>query len=110
MVERSIESREWESWYEVDGREGRGLRENLVIRATNCDGHTYAVVRTTNGGGYIVVSVLTNDQYEFNTKSLWSSTAEGALREHERRESERRAGLSPTIRPLTFNPFAKIRR
>lgn len=109
LIERAIEAREWDIWYEVDEREGRGLRENLLIRAAHNSGDTYAVVRQSPDHTYVVVSVLTQKQYEFNTKSLWSSTPQGALREHERQEAEKRQGLSPTTRPLTHNPFSKIK-
>lgn len=109
LIERSIEARDWEIWYEVDPREDRGLRENLVICAPHPSGPTYAVVRQPPDHSYVVISVLTQKQYEFNKRSLWSSTPQGARKEHERVEEEKRRGLSPSARPLTFNPFQKIK-
>lgn len=109
LIERAIEARDWEFWYEVDTRENRGLRENLVICANHPDGNSYAVVRQSPDRAYVVVSVLTEEQYQFNKRALWSSTPQRAVREHERREEEKKQGLT-TTRPLTFNPFEKLKR
>lgn len=108
LVERAVESREWDSWYEIDPREGRGMRENLVVCATAKKENTYAVVRHTNNGAYLVVSVLTQQQHDFNARTLWFRTPEGARAEATRAEAEARAGLSPSGRPLTYNPFERL--
>lgn len=105
LIERAIESREWEEWFEVDRREDRGLKTNLVVRAT--DG-TSAVVRISgDDGAYLVVSVLTAEQYKFNSEQLWSKTADRALAHAAKEEADGRLGLSPT-RALTHSPFAVL--
>ena len=108
LVERAVESREWDVWYEIDPREDRGMRENLVVCAKGKE-ETYAVVRITRDGVYLVVSVLTKKQHDFNTRSLWFRTPQAARKEAAQRESAAQQGVAPASRPLTHNPFAKLK-
>lgn len=106
-VERAIEARDWEEWFEVDPRENRGLRTNLVVRSP--DG-TAAVVRLVPSNDcYLVVSVLTSAQYEFNAERLWFITKAGALAQAHRQRREGESGLSPTTAALKFSPFAGLK-
>lgn len=97
-------ARDWESWFEVDPREhprsstgaARGLRENLLVSAPG----GWAVVRLDRDV-YVVVSVLTEEQYQFNRSTLWGSTKERA-----ERLAARGAG-QPL--PLTHKPFARLK-
>lgn len=96
-VRDALRARDWDVWYEVDPREGRGLRRNLVVPR---QGEYRAVVRVNEDGNYIVVSVLTAQQAHFNTSALWHKTAEAARANRPR----------PTAGPLTHNPFATLGR
>jgi hypothetical protein len=93
LVELAIESRDWEVWHEHDTRprEGsshaRGWRENLLVHV----GTSWAVVRFERR--YLVVSVLTEEQYAFNTMRLWSRTP-GAVAQGKG--------------PLKHSPFASL--
>ena len=94
LVELAIESRDWEVWHEHDprpregSRHARGWRENLLIHA----GQAWAVVRYDRR--YLVVSVLTEEQYRWNTQRLWSRTPNAPV-----------AGRGP----LKQSPFAGLK-
>lgn len=104
-VERALVIREWETFYEVIMGE---VLENRLVRGIG----GYAVVRrgTTDGlPSYVVVSVLTASQYNFNQKTIWHRSPEKALAEREARETDRARGVSPRGTPLTHSPFAVLK-
>lgn len=101
-VEAALEAREWEEWFEVDTREGRGLRTNLLVRSDNA----WALARLGTDGRYVVCSVLTNAQYDFNARNLWRASAAAALGKAELDAEQARSG--PVRPPLKHNPFAKL--
>lgn len=97
-IDAKVYARDWETFYEYDSREdprrdghARGIRENLLVSAPG----GWAVVRYDHGV-YIVVSVLTEEQYRFNSTALWSRTKVRAL--------EKAGGGPQTLR---HNPFAE---
>lgn len=105
-VRAKVYARDWESWFEVDDRAhprsstgaARGLRENLLV----CAPGGWAVVRLDRDV-YVVVSVLTEEQYQFNRSTLWSPTPGRA---REKLELEARGEREP----LRFSPFARLGR
>lgn len=97
VVHGALRARDWAVYYEIDPREGRGLRTNYVVPR---EGEYRAVVRMNPNGAYIVVSVLSAQQAEFNAATMWGATPEQA-RERARRETGERA-------PLTHSPFRKL--
>ncbi len=103
-IECALVERQWEIFYEVIMGE---VLENRIVHGNG----GYAVVRAgvTDGlPSYVVVSVLTASQYNFNQGQLWHRTREKALAERTEREEARRAGLSPKSKPLTWSPFAAL--
>jgi hypothetical protein len=100
IIEQAIEIQRWEEWFEVDTREGRGLRCNLVVDA---GGGVRAVARR-NGDAVVIVSILTEQQYQFNVANLWSRTAREAL--HRPRNAPNKT--RPMV-PLTHRPFSKLK-
>jgi hypothetical protein len=97
-VHGALRARDWAIYYEIDPREGRGLRTNYVVPR---EGAHRAVVRLTPRGDYIVVSVLSAQQAEFNATTIWGSTPEQA-----QLRGNRERGTSP----LTHNPFRSLKR
>lgn len=102
LIERALAARSWEIWFEVDERNERGLRCNLVVEA----GGVRAVARHgENGEDLVVVSVLTEHQYQFNIANLWAKTsAEAIALVRERYYASQRRYAKP-MKPLTHSPF-----
>ena len=103
-VEGKIESREWDEFYEYDPREGRGVCRNLLVRVC----FVSALVRVGSDDVYIVVSILTRAQREFNETTMWSKDARQARLRY---ETSPRATAELGVRPrgLTHSPFSNLK-
>lgn len=95
-IRNAFAAHTWEERWEVDVREGRGLRLNYLVRCGDC----WALLRLAGDSRtFIICSILTLYQRDFNETHLWHRSAEDA----------RAAADAPKTHasaPVTHNPFA----